>query len=78
MEDLFFTLMGKPEHELNEIIDTGAFNEIIRGYLVIALQDTGKQPADIAKALEALEAAFDQADAEEARLAFRAIADKVL
>lgn len=37
MGDYFTHLIGKPEPELNEIIGTGLFNEIIKGYLVIAL-----------------------------------------
>lgn len=73
MGDYFTHLIGKPEPELNEIIDTGLFNEIIKGYLVIALQGTGKERDEIIEALDALEAAFDNTDAEQARRAYREI-----
>lgn len=71
MEDLFVDFIGKPELELNEIMDTGAFNEIIKGYLVVALRNTGTQRENIMDALASLEAAFDTTDAEQARRAFR-------
>lgn len=71
MEDLFFDFVSKPEPELNEIIDTGAFNEIIKGYLVVALRNTGTESGTIMEALTALERAFDATDAEQARRAYR-------
>lgn len=71
MPELLFEYAGKTEQELNAIIDTGVFNEIIKGYLVIALQDIDKPRAEILEALSALEAAFDDADAECARNTYR-------
>lgn len=71
MQDLFIDFISKPEPELNEMIDTGAFNEIIKGYLVVALRNTGAQRGDIMESLTALEAAFDTTDAEQARRAYR-------
>ena len=61
----------KPERERDSIIDTGAFNEVIKGYLVIALQDAGKPRSDILDALDALEAAFNTTDAGQARQAYK-------
>lgn len=60
----------KPQRERDGIIDTGAFNSIIAGYTVIALQDAGKPRNDIKEALDALESAFEDTDAEKARRAY--------
>lgn len=76
MEDLFFDFVSKPEPELNEIMDTGAFNEIVKGYLVVALRSTGTQRGEIVAALDALEASFDTTDAEQARRAYRELLSK--
>lgn len=73
MEQLLTELMVKPEAELNEYIDTGMFNEIIKGYLVLALQNIGQPKKDILSALNAMESAFDDADAEQARQAYKEI-----
>lgn len=72
-QGLVLSYAMKPEQELNSIIDTGAFNEIIKGYLVLALQDTGKSSAEIREVLVALDSAFDDADAAQAREAYRKI-----
>lgn len=71
--DLVYRLAFTPEPEINSIADTGAFNEIIKGYLVTALQDTGKERAEVIEALDTLEAAFDNTGGEQARRAYREI-----
>lgn len=61
----------KPEQEINDIMDTGAFNEIVKGYLVMAMQATGSSHEEIQQTLSALEYAFDDADADKARQAYQ-------
>lgn len=61
------------EQEKNRIIDTGAFNEIIAGYLVLALQDAGRSRSDIKEAVRALHQVFDDASAEQARRAYKGL-----
>lgn len=50
--------------------DLGYFNEAIRGYLILAMQDSGFTPDQIDKALVGLERAFSDANAEEATQAY--------
>lgn len=68
--DLLVAYAMKPQRERDGIIDTGAFNSIIAGYTVIALQDAGKPRKDIREALDALERALEDTDAEQARRAY--------
>ena len=60
-----------PESEINGIIDTGVFNEIIKGYVVVAMRDAGQDDDKILDATNALDAAFDTTDAAAAREAYR-------
>lgn len=69
--DLVFRLAFTPEPEINSIMDTGAFNEIIKGYLVTAMQATGAEHDSIQAATDALDAIFDDTDAATARKAYR-------
>ena len=69
--DLVFRLAFTPEPEINSIMDTGAFNEIIKGYLVTAMQATGAEHDSIQTATDALDAIFDDTDAATARKAYR-------
>lgn len=69
--DQLISLMQKSESELNEIVDTGMFNEVIKGYLVLALQETTKTYEEIMGALIALDHVFDDVDAAQARKAYR-------
>lgn len=69
--DLVFRLAFTPEPEINSIMDTGMFNEIVKGYLVIAMQTTGAETGSIRQAVDALDAIFDDTDAAAARKAYR-------
>lgn len=69
--DLIYRLAFTPEPEINGIMDTGMFNEIVKGYLVIAMQDTGAKSGSIRQAVDALDGIFDDTDAAAARKAYR-------
>lgn len=69
--DLVFRLAFTPEAEINSIMDTGMFNEIVKGYLVTALQTTGADHDNIRKVVNTLDAIFDDTDAAQARKAYR-------
>lgn len=70
--DLVFRLAFTPEPEINSIIDTGAFNEIIKGYAVLAMQATGSMThGAIQDVMQEMDAIFDDADAATARKAYR-------
>lgn len=62
---------AKPEPEVNSIVDTGIFNEIIKGYLVVAMREATFETGQILSAVEALEDAFEDTDAASARKAYR-------
>ena len=69
--DLVFRLAFTPEPEINGIMDTGMFNEIVKGYLVIAMQATGAETDSIRQAVDTLDGIFDDTDAAAARKAYR-------
>lgn len=66
---LFKEFVNKSEEELNEIINTGMFNSIIEGYLIITLKGLGASNEDIKKARIELKAVLDETTAGEARQA---------
>ena len=47
---LFKEYVGKPKEELDAIINTGMFNSIIEGYLVLTLTGLNYTPEDIQEA----------------------------
>lgn len=53
------------------LCDLGYYNEIIYGYLILAMQDTGFSREDINKALGGLYGAFDDTTAAEAQQAYK-------
>ena len=66
--ELFKEYVGKPKEELDAIINTGMFNSIIEGYLVLTLTGLNYSPEDIQEAQEELKAVLDAKTATEARL----------
>ncbi|WP_304961085.1 hypothetical protein [uncultured Parabacteroides sp.] len=69
--DLVFRLAFTPEPEINSIMDSGMFNEIVKGYAVLAMQSTGTERNNIQEAVDALDSIFDDTDAATARKAYR-------
>lgn len=69
--DLIFRLAFTPEPEINSIMDSGMFNEIVKGYAVLAMQATGTERDDVQEAVDALDTIFDDTDAAAARKAYR-------
>lgn len=53
------------------LCDLGYYNEVIRGYLILAMQDAGFEGADIGKALNCMSGALDDCTAKEARQAYQ-------
>jgi hypothetical protein len=68
---LFEEYVGKPKEELDAIINTGMFNSIIEGYLVLTLTGLNYTPEDIQEAQEELKAVLDTKTATEARLVIK-------
>lgn len=68
---LVFEYISKPEQEINEIFNTGMFNEICKGYLVLAMKSTGADRQVIREAVQELENEFDAHTAGEARNAYK-------
>ena len=54
------------EEERMHICDMGFYNDVIRGYLIKAMENTGFEKKDISRALRGLHHAFDDMDAERA------------
>lgn len=54
------------QEEKYEIFDSGMFNGICKGYLLMALDDADVDPATRAKAVSALREAFEFTGSEEA------------
>jgi hypothetical protein len=68
---LFEEYVGKPKEELDAIINTGMFNSIIEGYLVLTLTGLNYTQEDIQEAQEELKAVLDTKTATEARLVIK-------
>ena len=51
------------EEERMHICDMGFYNDVIRGYLIKAMQNADFEKKDISKALRGLHHAFDEMDA---------------
>ena len=54
------------EEERMHICDMGFYNDVIRGYLVKAMQNADFEDKEISRALRGLHRAFDDMDAERA------------
>ena len=52
---IFFDMIQKTEEERDEIIDTGAFNAYIAGYMLLTLKSLNYSEAEIQTALEQLQ-----------------------
>lgn len=69
--DIFFRLAFMPEQSINNIMNSGAFNEIVKGYLVAAMQDMGFERTSIIKTAITLDGIFEEMDAKAARKVYR-------
>ena len=61
-KELFIDMVSKSEEEINAMCDTGMFNEIIKGYCIIALERLGMSDKDFDFRI-----LFDEINAYEAR-----------
>lgn len=64
-------IVGKDSRALCALFDTGVFNTICKGYMLIALKELELAGEDREKALHCLSAAFDEVTAEEAAQLYR-------
>ena len=53
------------------LCDLGYYNDVIRGYLILALQDAGFGREEIEKSLGCLSGVFDDCSAQEARQVYQ-------
>lgn len=63
MEEKAYALL---DEERKHICDMGFYNDVIRGYLIKAMENTGFEQKEISRALRGLHHAFDDMDAEQA------------
>lgn len=59
------------EAERLHIMDMGYYNDALRGYLILAMQDAGFGPEDVTKALRAFHGVLDDTSAAEAAEVYR-------
>lgn len=64
-KQLLYYILNKSEEEINELANSGMFNEIIKGYCILAMQRSGYTTEDIKKIF--FMALFDEVLAGEAR-----------
>lgn len=64
-------VMSLTQEQRYLLCDLGYYNEVIRGYLILAMQDAGFEGAEIGKALSCLSGAFDDCSAREARQTYQ-------
>lgn len=46
-KQLIYYILNKKEEEINELVNSRMFNEIIKGYCILAMQDAGYTTEDI-------------------------------
>lgn len=64
-KQLLYYILNKTEEEINELANSGMFNEIIKGYCILAMKRAGYTNEDIKK-LD-FNSLFDEILASEAR-----------
>lgn len=65
----FMTLALKSRDELNEMFDSGVFNPILKGYLILTMRENHIED-EIASALNVLDETLEYVNAQEARAAW--------
>lgn len=68
-KQLLYYILNKTEEEINELANSGMFNEIIKGYCILAMERAGYTNEDI-KELD-FNSLFDETLAGEARAAVK-------
>lgn len=68
-KQLLYYILNKTEEEINELANSGMFNEIIKGYCILAMERAGYTNEDI-KELD-FNSLFDETLAGEARVAVK-------
>lgn len=53
-----------------DVIDSGMYNSVIKGYMIAALEDAGFTSDEIKKACRGLNGAFDEITAKEAETVY--------
>ena len=70
VQDMAKAVSLTPEQKMM-LCDLGYYNEVIHGYLILAMQDSGFDREEIERALSGLNGAFDDTSAAEAKEAYR-------
>lgn len=65
-EEMFKKASSLSHEERMHLCDMGYYNDIIKGYLIAAMQSTEFSPEEIRRALGGLRSAFDDTSAVEA------------
>ena len=64
---LMIEMFGKGREEINEMYNSGMFNDITKGFLILVLENLGYGNKDIAHAVSELKNCHDTYTAGEAR-----------
>lgn len=70
-KELMTMMFSKNKEEVNEMFNSGMFNEIVKGYMAITLDNCNIEHDKITECLADLEKRFDDTTAGEAREFYR-------
>lgn len=60
-------MIGKSKEEINEMFNSGRFNEIVKGFIAIAMVENEYSSKTVKKTIRNIDYIFDEVSAEEAR-----------
>lgn len=60
-------MIGKSKEEINVMFNSGKFNEIVKGFIAIAMVENEHSSQTVKEAIRNMDYIFDEVSAEEAR-----------
>ena len=66
-------MIGKSNEEINEMFNSGRFNEIVKGFIAIAMVENEYSSKTVKEAIRNIDYIFDEVSAEEARKFYKSL-----
>lgn len=68
---LMKNMFGKSNEEINEMFNSGMFNEIVKGFTAMLLSESGLSDEEVKEKLRVMDSLFDEVTAGEARKLYK-------
>lgn len=66
-------MIGKSKEDINEMFNSGRFNEIVKGFIAIAMVENEHSSQTVKEAIGNMDYIFDEVSAEEARKFYKSL-----